>query len=92
MFFRQTSGITGKPLRVYFDIPTKTYLDAVYANALVYAGYNPFKPLLYYWGSMRENKWYSKLLGYFKKIFVPIQWDELKQIEFMQKIKPEYIY
>jgi phenylacetate-CoA ligase len=41
---------------------------------------------------MRENKWYSKTFGYFKKIFVPIQWDELKQLEFMQKIKPEYIY
>jgi phenylacetate-CoA ligase len=92
LFFRQTSGSTGKPLKVYFDIPTKAYLDAIYANAIVYAGYNTFKPLLYYWWSMRENKWYSKIFGYFKKIFVPIHWDELKQLEFMQKIKPEYIY
>jgi len=92
IFFRQTSGSTGRPLKIYFDILTKANLDAVYANALTYTGYNPFKPLLYYWWSMGENKWYSKIFGYFKKTFVPIEWDELKQLEFMQKIKPEYIY
>jgi len=92
IFSRQTSGSTGKPMKIYYDILTKAHLDAVYAHALTYAGYNPFKPLLYYWWSMRENKWYSKIFGYFKKIFVPIHWNELEQLKFMQKIKPEYIY
>lgn len=91
IFFRQTSGTTGKPLIMPFDINSKAYLDAVYARALIDVGYDYTKPLLYYWWSMRSNKWYS-VFGFFRKIFVPIEWDEIQQLNFMQKIKPKYIY
>ena len=92
IFFRQTSGTTGKPLLLPFDLDSKLYLDAVYARALIDIGYVYSEPLLYYWWSMRENKWYSKILGVFKKDFVPIEWDEIKQLKYMLNKKPKYIY
>jgi phenylacetate-CoA ligase len=92
IFFRQTSGTTGKPLELPFDINSKIYLDAVYARALIDVGYNYTKPLLYYWWSMRENKWYARTFGLFKKDFVPIEWNEIQQLKYMQKTKPKYIY
>jgi phenylacetate-CoA ligase len=92
LFMRSTSGTSGSPLTIYFNPEAKWFLDAVYARALLKVGYNPFKPLLYYWWQQSPQTELYHLFGIFKKIYVPCEWEEEKQLEFMKKIKPEYIY
>lgn len=92
LFMRSTSGTSGLPFTIYFNPEAKWFLDAIYARALLKVGYNPFKPLLYYWWQQTPQKELYHLFGLFRKIYVPCEWGEEKQLNFMNKVKPEYIY
>jgi len=92
LFVRSTSGTTGEPMRLYFNPDAKDFLDAVYARALINVGYNPLKPLLYFWWQQTPQKELYHIFRLFKKIYVPSEWTEEEQLAFMQKIRPEYIY
>jgi len=92
LFMRSTSGTSGVPFKIYFDPFAKNFLDAIYARALLKVGYNPTKPLLYYWWQQTPQKELYHLLGLYRKIYVPSSWDEEKQLKIMQTIKPQYIY
>jgi len=92
LYMRSTSGTTGKPFKIYFDEISKYQLDAIYARALLDVGYDPTKPLLYFWWQQEPKKEIYNLLGFFKKIYVPSYLNIEQQVEIMKSLKPEYIY
>jgi phenylacetate-CoA ligase len=92
LFMRSTSGTSGTAMKIFFNPDAKAFLDAIYARALLNVGYNPFKPLLYFWWQQTPQKDFYHMLNFFRKIYVLSSWDEEKQLEFMQQIKPKYIY
>lgn len=94
LHMRSTSGTSGNPLKIFFNPDAKEYQDAIYARSLLSIGYNPFKPLIYYWYWSQEKPQGSlyHLLGLFKKFYVTQELDEEAQLNFMQKARPEYLY
>ena len=92
LFMRSTSGTSGPPFKIYFNPNAKDYMDAVYARALMNVGYDPTRPMLYYWWQQAPQRELYHMLGLFKKTYVPSSWGEERQFELMQSVKPKYIY
>lgn len=92
LFTSSTSGTSGRPFIVYFNPNAKYFLDAVYARDLLALGYNPTKLLVCYWWQQTQEKRLYNFLGLFNTIYVQLKLNEEAQLDFMKKIKPEYIY
>jgi len=88
---RATSGTTGNPLEMVFDKRCWDYYDAVYLRALMAAGYNPRKPLVYYWHEKFKPTLYNRL-GFMNKIFIKSSLSEDEQLNILQRLNTEYIY
>lgn len=88
---RPTSGTSGTPLEIIFDERANDYLEAVYLRALLVAGYDPKKPLMYYWWTDFDNKVYNKL-GFMDKVYIPCTLTEDQQLEIFQSNNTGYIY
>jgi len=88
---KTTSGSSGKPMEITFDYDAWDYLDAVYLRSLLAAGYKPNKPLAYYWYEPFKRMFYNSF-GFMNKIYIPHSLSEEEQLEFLQKLNPEYIY
>lgn len=91
MVMRTTSGTSGVGMKIPFDEKSWDYLEAIYLRSLLAAGYDPRKPLTYYWYTPFEKTIHAQL-GFMKKILIPCRLTEEQQIEILQKINPEYIY
>jgi phenylacetate-CoA ligase len=91
MIMRTTSGTSGVGMKVPFDEKSWDYLEAIYLRSLLAAGYDPRKPLAYYWYTPFEKTIHERL-GFMKKILIPCRLTEEQQIKILQKINPEYIY
>lgn len=88
---RSTTGTTGDQFKMIFDKRAWDYLDAVYLRALLEVGYNPKKPLAYYWYEPFEREMYN-LFGFMNKIYIPCNIPEEEQLKILQRVNPEYIY
>jgi phenylacetate-CoA ligase len=86
-----TSGYSGVPLKIIFDERADDYREAIYLRSLLAIGYNPRRPLAYYWYEPFERKIYNRL-GFMNKIYIPSSLSEEKQIEILQQFNPEYIH
>ena len=86
-----TSGSSGSPLGMIFDKNAWDYLDAVYLRSLLAAGYNPRKPLAYYWYEPFKGGAYNRF-GFMNKIYIPCKSSEDEQLSVLQRSAPEYIY
>jgi phenylacetate-CoA ligase len=87
----RTSGYSGMPLRIIFDERADDYREGIYLRSLLAVGYNPRKPLAYYWYEPFERKLYNRL-GFMNKIYIPSSLSEERQIEMLQRFNPEYIH
>ena len=88
---KSTSGSSGAPFRMIFDERAWDYLDAVYLRALMAAGYDPRKPLAYYWYEQFERKGHNRL-GFMNKDYIPCTLSEEEQIAMLKKLNPKYVY
>jgi phenylacetate-CoA ligase len=86
-----TSGSSGIPISIIFNPNAWSYLEAVYLRALLAVGYDPKKPLVYYWPKPLKKEIYH-LFGVLRKIHIPSQLSEDEQINLLTKISPEYLY
>ena len=91
LWYKSSSGSTGRPLLIYYDDFAKDYLDAVYLRALMNVGYKPNKPLFYYWYKPFRPEFYN-MFGFMRKIYISSKMSDYQIIEEIKKHKPEYIY
>lgn len=91
VIIRSTTGTTGSQFKMIFDQRAWDYLEAVYLRALLAVGYDPKKPLAYYWYETFEINTHNRL-GFMNKIYIPCNISEEEQLRILQKINSEYIY
>ncbi len=90
-YSRSTSGSSsGNPMTVVWDEQSWDYAEAVYLRSLREAGYQPWKPLAYYWWEEFDDEFYNRFFMrkelVHKDLEVEEQWERLKELD------PEYIY
>jgi len=87
---RETSGSL-KKMRVFFDERCWDYMQAIYLRTLFSVGYNPHKPLAFFWADPPQVS-FLNYFGLFKKIWIPASLSEEEQLDVLERENPPQIY
>lgn len=88
---RSTSGSSGLPLTVVYDIKSYAYTDAIYVRSLLKQGVRINDRIAYFWYEPFRKRSFWEKLGIFKKFEIIYTESEKLQFSRLEKIKPSVI-